>query len=139
MAAAAVIDFEALNFAVISQMENNLEGETSEPDSTDIPQGSAPSERGLSLLGLEVIRSAGEDYRHGLGRHRASAEAFLFPATADCRSRFDLIVSICDVDRAWLRDAHDKARVKWDRERLGKSDSKDKNTFSNSGEREEAA
>jgi hypothetical protein len=73
------------------------------------------------------------------GRHRKSAEAFLYPTTADCRSRFDLIVSICDVDRAWLRDALDKARPGWDRERLGKSDSKDKNSLDNSLKQKEAA
>jgi hypothetical protein len=116
-----------------------LEPLDSETESEDTPQVPGTSRRGLGCLGLEILRSAVEDYRHGSGKHRASAEAFLFPATADCRSRFDLIVSICDVDRAWLRDALDKARVKWDRERLGKSDPNDKNMLPNSGEREEAA
>ena len=102
--ATAVIDLEPLG---------------SETDSEDTPQVPGTSKRGLSLLGLQVIRSAVEDYRHGSGRHRASAEAFLFPTAADSRSRFDLIVSICDVDRVWLRDSLDKSRPGWDRERQG--------------------
>lgn len=99
----------------------DLEPSENETDSEEIPRGGSASTK--RSLGLEVIFSAVSDYRHGSGTARASAEAFLFPTTADCRSRFDLIVSICDADRAWLRDSLDRARPGWDRERQrGKAD-----------------
>jgi hypothetical protein len=97
MSASAVIDLEP------------------ELDSEKIPGGgSSPSRRSL---GLEIIFSACEDYRHGSGKDRASAEAFLFPETREYRRHFDLVCSMTNVDPRWLREALDRAGPDWDRER----------------------
>jgi hypothetical protein len=61
--------------------------------------------------------SACEDYRHGSGKDRASAEAFLFPETREYRRHFDLACSTTNVDPRRLREALVRAGPDWDRER----------------------
>ena len=92
----------------------DLEPSENETDSEEIPRGGSASTK--RSLGLEVIFSAVSDYRHGSGKARASAEAFLYPENADYRKQFNLVTLIANVDPRFLRESLERSRAEWDRE-----------------------
>ncbi len=71
-----------------------------------------------SNLGTSILLCAIEDFRTGNNSARASAEAFLWPSSIAFAEHFDWVVSMSDIDGAWLRVALERMRPQWDSERL---------------------
>jgi hypothetical protein len=72
-------------------------------------------------LGCSILVAAIEDYMGMDEQSHASASQFLFPSTAAYQEHYDWVVSMADgLDRAWLRDALDRAKAGWDKDRLRK-------------------
>ncbi|HEY4045551.1 MAG TPA: hypothetical protein VGM27_01690 [Acidobacteriaceae bacterium] len=72
-------------------------------------------------LGCAILVAAIEDYQGLEEQPHASAALFLFPSTPEYNEHYDWVLSMANgVDRAWLREALDRARKTWDRERTEK-------------------
>lgn len=66
-------------------------------------------------LGCAVLAAAISDYQGSNDHLHTSARKFLFPQTQEHQKHFDWAVALADgVDRTWLREALDHARIGWD-------------------------
>lgn len=69
-------------------------------------------------LGFAIFVVATEDYGSIDPEIHADARDFLFPPTADWKNQFDWAVSLAEgLNPGWLRDALNRCRFSWDRER----------------------
>jgi hypothetical protein len=69
-------------------------------------------------LGFAIFVVAAADYCSIDEEVHADARDFLFPRTADWQNQFDWAVSLADgLNSGWLRDALDRYRISWDRQR----------------------
>ena len=70
-------------------------------------------------LGCAILVAAIEDYLSMDEQAHASAAQFLYPANPAYQEHYDWVVAMAGgVNRAWLRDALDRAKPRWDRERV---------------------
>lgn len=70
-------------------------------------------------LGCAILIAAIEDYLGMDEQAHASAAQFLYPANLDYQEHYDWVTAMAGgVNRAWLRYALDRAKPKWDKERL---------------------
>ncbi len=78
----------------------------------------APPKRNL---GNAILLAAIEDYRSLHHEMHQSAKLFLFPKTPEWQNHFEWVVSLAEgVNPAWLRDALDRAKSKWDQQRFAR-------------------
>jgi hypothetical protein len=69
-------------------------------------------------LGAAILLSAVQDYRSLDEDIHKDAERFLYPQTQQFQEHYDWVVSLADeLNPAWLRDALDRSRKKWDWQR----------------------
>ena len=69
-------------------------------------------------LGAAILLAAIQDYRSLDEDAHKDAERFLYPQTQASRDHYDWVVSMADeLNPAWLRDALDRSRSKWDWQR----------------------
>jgi hypothetical protein len=69
-------------------------------------------------LGGAILMAAIADYRSSDELAHQDAAQFLYPQTRACKAHYDWVVAMTDgVDAAWLRDALDRSRFKWDAQR----------------------
>jgi hypothetical protein len=72
-------------------------------------------------LGAAILLAAVQDYRSLNEDRHKDAERFLYPQTQDYQQHYDWVVSMADgLNPAWLRDALDRSRSKWDWQRGGR-------------------
>jgi hypothetical protein len=72
-------------------------------------------------LGNAILLAAIEDYRSLHPELHQSAKLFLFPPTAEWQNHFEWVISMTSgVNPAWLRDALDRAKSKWDKQRFAR-------------------
>ena len=72
-------------------------------------------------LGCAILIAAIEDYMALDEQAHTSAAQFLYPANAAYQEHYDWVAAMAGgVNRAWLRDALDRAKPKWDKERLAR-------------------
>ena len=70
-------------------------------------------------IGSAILIAAVEDYMGMDEQAHASAAQFLFPEEPAYREHYDWVVAMAaGVNRAWLRDALDRVRPRWDKERV---------------------
>jgi hypothetical protein len=87
-----------------------------EPDSTGVTY--QPARPRMRNLGSAIFWAAIVDYRSLNQEAHADAEQFLYPLTAEWQSHYDWVVTLAEgLNRAWLREALDRSRNKWDRQR----------------------
>jgi hypothetical protein len=78
-------------------------------------QASTPRKRNL---GGAIFLAAIEDYRGSNEEIHKNAEQFLYPQTPEWQDHYDWAVALADgLDPAWLRDALDRFKDKWDGQR----------------------
>jgi len=81
-----------------------------------IYQPSAPRRRNL---GGAILLAAIQDYRSLDDDDHLNAELFLYPRTTEWQDHYDWAVALTEgMNPAWLRDALDKSKAKWDRQRF---------------------
>lgn len=69
-------------------------------------------------LGCAILVAAIEDYLSLDEQVHANAAQFLYPTDPAYQEHYDWVVAMAaGVNRAWLRDALDRAKAKWDSER----------------------
>ncbi|MEA2257376.1 MAG: hypothetical protein QOJ51_201 [Acidobacteriaceae bacterium] len=72
-------------------------------------------------LGAAILLAAVQDYRGMDEERHKDAERFLYPQTLDSQDHYDWVVSLADeLNPAWLRDALDRSRSRWDWQRGGR-------------------
>jgi hypothetical protein len=72
-------------------------------------------------LGSAIFLAAIEDYRSACDELHESAQRFLYPRTAAWQRQYDWAISLAEgLDPAWLRDALDRLRDKWDGQRFAR-------------------
>jgi hypothetical protein len=70
-------------------------------------------------LGCAILASAIDDYLSNDSHTHRSAEQLLYPMSPEYREHYAWVVSMATgVNPAWLRDALDRFRKQWDRQRL---------------------
>ena len=94
-------------------MNNEMELAETEIDGGDDYRPSQPKKRSL---GGAIFLVAIEDYRSPDEQEHKSAEQFLYPRTRQWQEHYDWAVALTEgLNPAWLRDALDRSRRKWDR------------------------
>jgi hypothetical protein len=69
-------------------------------------------------LGSAILLAAIEDYRRLNHEAHNNAKQFLFPQTPEWQEHHNWVVSMADgLNPVWLREALDRARIKWDYQR----------------------
>jgi hypothetical protein len=77
-----------------------------------------PTPKKYNLGGAIVLAAIG-DYRCMDEQAHKDAEAFLYPKTPEQQEHYDWAVALADgVNPAWLRDALDRFKAKWDWQRF---------------------
>jgi hypothetical protein len=77
-----------------------------------------PARTRMRNLGAAILLSAVQDYRSLDEDIHKNAERFLYPQTQQYQDHYDWVVSVADgLNPAWLRDALDQSRKKWDWQR----------------------
>jgi hypothetical protein len=77
-----------------------------------------PSQTNMRSLGGAIFLVAIQDYRSADEQEHKSAELFLYPRTREWQEQYDWAVALTEgLDPAWLREALDKCKNKWDRQR----------------------
>ena len=77
-----------------------------------------PARTRMRNLGAAILLSAVQDYRSLDEEIHKDAERFLYPQTQQYQDQYDWVVSQADgLNPAWLRDALDQSRKKWDWQR----------------------
>ena len=77
-----------------------------------------PSQTNTRSLGGAIFLVAIEDYRSADEQEHKSAELFLYPRTREWQEHYDWAVALTEgLNPAWLRDALDRCKRKWDRQR----------------------
>jgi hypothetical protein len=77
-----------------------------------------PSQTNTRSLGGAIFLVAIEDYRNADEQEHKSAELFLYPRTREWQEHYDWAVALTEgLNPAWLRDALDRCKRKWDRQR----------------------
>jgi hypothetical protein len=77
-----------------------------------------PATPRMRNLGAAILLSAVQDYRSLDEEIHKDAERFLYPQTQQYQDQYDWVVSVADgLNPAWLRDALDQSRKKWDWQR----------------------
>jgi hypothetical protein len=72
-------------------------------------------------LGGAIFLVAIDDYRSLDEEIHQSAKRFLYPTTAAWQDHFDWAVALADgLNPGWLRDALDRSRGNWDRQRAAR-------------------
>ena len=72
-------------------------------------------------LGSAILLAAIADYRSLDQESHDHAEQFLYPQTAEWQDHYDWAVSLADgLNPAWLRDALDRFKGKWDGQRCAR-------------------
>jgi hypothetical protein len=80
-----------------------------------------PAQPPMRNLGSAIFLAAIEDYRSACDELHESAERFLYPRRAAWQHQYDWAVSLAEgLDPAWLRDALDRLRDKWDGQRFAR-------------------
>lgn len=88
--------------------------EASSPGSTYMPPGA----RRRNLGGAILLAAIG-DYRSMDDEAHEDADEFLYPRTPECQEHYNWAVSVAEgLNPAWLRDALDRSKRKWDVQRL---------------------
>lgn len=88
--------------------------EASSTGSTYMPAGA----RRRNLGGAILLAAIG-DYRSMDDEAHEDADEFLYPRTRECQEHYDWAVSVAEgLNPAWLRDALDRSKRKWDVQRL---------------------
>ncbi len=85
------------------------------------PAGSvcAPPRARSRNLGGAILLAAISDYRSMDDAVHKDASAFLYPRTSAYQEHYDWVVSVAaGLNPAWLRDALDRSKRKWDMQRL---------------------
>jgi hypothetical protein len=78
-----------------------------------------PAQPGTRNLGSAIFLAAIEDYRSMCDELHESAQRFLYPRTPAWQAQYDWALSLAEgLDPAWLRDALDRLRDKWDGQRF---------------------
>lgn len=86
---------------------------------TDDTTQEKPSRARRRNLGIAIFLVAIQDYRRMDEQLHQDAEQFLFPVEKDWQEHYGWAMSMADgVNPAWLRDALDRSRGKWDAQRL---------------------
>ena len=81
-----------------------------------------PARSRMRNLGSAIFLAAIQDYRSMDEDTHQDAKAFLYPQTAEAQDQYDWAVALADgLDPAWLRDALDRCKGKWDGQRSRKS------------------
>jgi hypothetical protein len=104
-----------------NEMEVEIEMETGLVQTELYTSGPAyhPSKPRSRNLGGAIFLSAIADYRSMDEKLHQDAEQFLFPRTPEWRDHYDWAVALAEgMNPAWLRDALDKFKTKWDRQRF---------------------
>ena len=77
-----------------------------------------PSQTNARSLGGAIFLVAIQDYRSADEQEHKSAERFLYPRTREWQEQYDWAVALTEgLNAAWLREALDSSRRKWDRQR----------------------
>jgi hypothetical protein len=77
-----------------------------------------PSHTNTRSLGGAIFLVAIDDYRSADEQEHKSAELFLYPRTFAWQERYDWAVALTEgLNPAWLREALDRCKGKWDRQR----------------------
>jgi hypothetical protein len=77
-----------------------------------------PSQTNTRSLGGAIFLVAIEDYQSADEQEHKSAELFLYPRTLEWQEHYDWAVALTEgLNPAWLRDALDRCKGKWDRQR----------------------
>jgi hypothetical protein len=77
-----------------------------------------PARPRIRNLGAAILLSAVQDYRSLNEDIHKDAERFLYPQTQQFQDQYAWVVSLADgLNPAWLRDALDRSRKKWDWQR----------------------
>jgi hypothetical protein len=98
-------------------VEQELVMVTEEMQSADVLY--EPSRARQRSLGGAILLAAIDDYRSLDHEVHNDAQQFLYPQAVAWRDHFDWVVSVADgVNPAWLRDALDRCRGRWDAQRL---------------------
>lgn len=70
-------------------------------------------------LGGAILLAAIDDYRSMDEEVHLDAKRFLYPQTADWRDQYEWAVGLTEgVNAAWLRDALDRLKPRWDADRF---------------------
>lgn len=73
-------------------------------------------------LGAAILLAAIKDYRSMHDEIHESAEQFLYPQTPEWQDHYDWAVGLAEgLNPAWLRDALDRFRDKWDAKRSART------------------
>lgn len=79
-------------------------------------QQSKPRRRNL---GGAIFLAAIADYRSMDEKLHQNAEQFLYPKTTEWQDHYDWAVALAEgMNPAWLRDALDRFKAKWDKQRF---------------------
>jgi hypothetical protein len=87
----------------------------------EFPTGSTyvPPQVRRGSLGGAILLAAIGDYRSMDDDVHRDADLFLYPRTSERRKHYDWAVSVAGgLNPAWLRDALDRSKRKWDVQRL---------------------
>jgi hypothetical protein len=77
-----------------------------------------PSQTNIRSLGGAIFLVAIEDYRSADEQEHKSAALFLYPRTREWQEHYDWAVALTEgLDPAWLREALDRCKGQWDRQR----------------------
>jgi hypothetical protein len=97
-------------------MTTELRLAKTEPDATG--RTYQPTRPRMRNLGSAIVWVAIVDYRSLNQEVHEDAEKFLYPQTAEWQSQYDWVVTLDEgLNPAWLRDALNRSRSKWDRQR----------------------
>ena len=81
-------------------------------------------------LGGAILLAAIDDYRSTDDLRHKDAEEFLYPQTPEGQDHYDWAVGLAEgLNPAWLRDALDRRKRKWDRQRAGTKGAGDPRTI----------
>lgn len=91
-----------------------------EPNSTGT--ASQPPKSRMRNLGDAIFLAAVQDYRSMDEDTHQDAKEFLYPQTPEAQDQYDWAVALADgLDPAWLRNALDRFKGKWDGQRSARS------------------
>jgi len=77
-----------------------------------------PSQTNTRSIGGAIFLIAIQDYRSADEQEYQSAERFLYPRTPEWQEQYDWAVALTEgLNPAWLREALDRSKNKWDRQR----------------------
>jgi hypothetical protein len=80
-----------------------------------------PAAPRMHNLGSAILLAAIDDYRCLDEEAHDHAQRFLYPQRPAWQNHFDWVVSLVEgLNPAWLRDALDRSRGKWDEQRLAR-------------------